>query len=53
MSEFAKLLIILCEFIQWQWFSKTRKKREITKGIQRARMGDTAKLEVFFLGPIL
>ena len=48
MSEFTKVLIILCDFIQWQWFNKTRKKHEIIKDIQRARMGDTAKLEVSF-----
>lgn len=48
MTEFTEVLILLCDFIQGQWFSKTRKKSEIFKDIQRAQMGDTAKLEASF-----
>lgn len=51
MSEFIEVLIILCDFTQWQWmkvwFSKTGKKCETIKDIQRARRGDTAELVSF------
>lgn len=53
MGEFTKVLTIFCDFIQWHRYSKLRKKCEIIKEIQRARMGDTDKLEISFLALIL
>lgn len=48
MDEFTKVLIIVCDFIQWHGYRKMRKKCEIIKEVPRARMGDPDKLEISF-----
>lgn len=49
MSAFTK--IIICDFSQRQWFSKTRKKCEIIKEVQRAiQNGWYCQIVCLFLG---